>query len=72
VWDALETVNLEPREVLAKIPGALRRHEEASRNRARDRRSPEILLWDEPTTGLDPINTAAIERLIHRLSRSSR
>jgi phospholipid/cholesterol/gamma-HCH transport system ATP-binding protein len=29
---------------------------------------PEILLWDEPTTGLDPINTAAIERLIHRLS----
>ncbi len=30
---------------------------------------PEILLWDEPTTGLDPINTAAVERLIHRLSR---
>ena len=30
---------------------------------------PEILLWDEPTTGLDPINTAAVERLIKRLSR---
>jgi phospholipid/cholesterol/gamma-HCH transport system ATP-binding protein len=29
---------------------------------------PDILLWDEPTTGLDPINTAAIERLITRLS----
>ena len=30
---------------------------------------PEILLWDEPTTGLDPINTAAVERLIKRLSK---
>lgn len=30
---------------------------------------PEILLWDEPTTGLDPVNTAAVERLILRLSR---
>ena len=29
---------------------------------------PEILLWDEPTTGLDPVNTAAVERLITRLS----
>jgi phospholipid/cholesterol/gamma-HCH transport system ATP-binding protein len=27
-----------------------------------------VLLWDEPTTGLDPINTAAVERLIKRLS----
>ena len=26
-------------------------------------------MWDEPTTGLDPVNTAAIERLIYRLSR---
>jgi phospholipid/cholesterol/gamma-HCH transport system ATP-binding protein len=30
---------------------------------------PRILLWDEPTTGLDPINTAAVERLITRLSK---
>jgi phospholipid/cholesterol/gamma-HCH transport system ATP-binding protein len=30
---------------------------------------PDILLWDEPTTGLDPVNTAAVERLIARLSR---
>jgi phospholipid/cholesterol/gamma-HCH transport system ATP-binding protein len=29
---------------------------------------PRILLWDEPTTGLDPVNTAAVERLIKRLS----
>jgi phospholipid/cholesterol/gamma-HCH transport system ATP-binding protein len=30
---------------------------------------PEMLLWDEPTTGLDPVNTAAVERLIARLSK---
>ena len=29
---------------------------------------PRILLWDEPTTGLDPVNTAAVERLIKALS----
>jgi phospholipid/cholesterol/gamma-HCH transport system ATP-binding protein len=29
---------------------------------------PRILLWDEPTTGLDPVNTAAVELLIKQLS----
>jgi phospholipid/cholesterol/gamma-HCH transport system ATP-binding protein len=29
--------------------------------------SPEILLFDEPTTGLDPVNTAAIGRVINQL-----
>ncbi|NOZ79648.1 MAG: ABC transporter ATP-binding protein [Acidobacteria bacterium] len=28
---------------------------------------PKILLFDEPTTGLDPINTAAIARVINRM-----
>lgn len=30
---------------------------------------PEVILYDEPTTGLDPINTARINQLILRLKR---
>lgn len=30
---------------------------------------PEVLLFDEPTTGLDPVTTKQINRLIHDLSR---
>ncbi|MEK9508197.1 ATP-binding cassette domain-containing protein [Gaopeijia maritima] len=69
VWNALELVNLEPDEVLSKIPSEL---SGGMRKRVGIARAiigrPEILLWDEPTTGLDPINTAAVERLIVRLS----
>jgi len=69
VWDVLENVNLDPREVLEKIPAEL---SGGMKKRVGIARAivgrPEILLWDEPTTGLDPINTAAIERLIIRLS----
>ena len=69
VWHALELVNLEPREVMEKIPSEL---SGGMKKRVGIARAivgrPKILLWDEPTTGLDPINTAAVERLIRRLS----
>ncbi len=31
---------------------------------------PDILLFDEPTTGLDPVTTSAVNQLIQNLSRS--
>jgi phospholipid/cholesterol/gamma-HCH transport system ATP-binding protein len=68
-WEAIDIVNLEPHEVLAKLPSEL---SGGMKKRVGIARAivgrPEILLWDEPTTGLDPVNTAAVERLIKRLS----
>jgi phospholipid/cholesterol/gamma-HCH transport system ATP-binding protein len=31
---------------------------------------PEVVLFDEPTTGLDPVNARRIDRLILELSRT--
>jgi phospholipid/cholesterol/gamma-HCH transport system ATP-binding protein len=69
VWEALERVNLDPRAVLPKLPSEL---SGGMRKRVGIARAivgkPTILLWDEPTTGLDPVNSAAVERLIVSLS----
>ncbi len=69
-WNALELVNLDPELVFAKLPAEL---SGGMKKRVGIARAivgrPRILLWDEPTTGLDPVNTAAVERLIMRLSR---
>jgi phospholipid/cholesterol/gamma-HCH transport system ATP-binding protein len=69
VWEAIEIVNLEPRQVLSKLPSEL---SGGMKKRVGIARAivgrPEILLWDEPTTGLDPVNTVAVERLIKRLA----
>lgn len=70
IWEAIETVNLDPSLVLSKLPSEL---SGGMKKRVGIARAivgrPRILLWDEPTTGLDPVNTAAIERLIKRLSQ---
>jgi len=33
---------------------------------------PEILLYDEPVTGLDPVNAATVHRLVARLAEELR
>jgi len=65
VCASLEHVNLEPRRVLAKLPaelsGGMRKRVGLARAIIGE---PRIILYDEPVTGLDPVNTAAVEKLI--------
>lgn len=65
VSGAMEDVNLDPHIVLRKKPselsGGMRKRVGLARAIVGQ---PAILLYDEPVTGLDPVNTAAIDRLI--------
>jgi phospholipid/cholesterol/gamma-HCH transport system ATP-binding protein len=73
IWQSLELVNLDPTAIVKRLPSEL---SGGMRKRVGIARAivgrPRILLWDEPTTGLDPVNTAAVERLIERLSQELR
>jgi len=62
---ALEDVNLDPAEVMGKLPAEL---SGGMRKRVGLARAvvgrPQIILYDEPVTGLDPVNSATVARLI--------
>jgi len=67
---ALDQVNLEPEPVLGKLPaelsGGMRKRVGLARAIIG---SPRILLYDEPVTGLDPLNAAIVEELIKKIRK---
>jgi phospholipid/cholesterol/gamma-HCH transport system ATP-binding protein len=71
--DLLGRVNLDPSLVMHKYPselsGGMRKRVGVARAIAH---RPHYLLWDEPTTGLDPVNADTIDELILELGRQLR
>lgn len=68
ICEALEAVNLEPGPIINELPGEL---SGGMRKRVGLARAivgrPQILLYDEPVTGLDPVNSAVVSLLISEI-----
>ena len=70
---SLEDVNLDPAQVLNKLPAALSGGMKKRVGLARAIvGGPRIILYDEPVTGLDPINAATVSNLISSISQHTR
>jgi phospholipid/cholesterol/gamma-HCH transport system ATP-binding protein len=68
VGEKLRMVDLEGTEELMpeELSGGMQKRVSFARAIAMD---PKMILYDEPTTGLDPITSTAIENLINKMSR---
>jgi phospholipid/cholesterol/gamma-HCH transport system ATP-binding protein len=73
VCESLENVNLEPAMILKKLPselsGGMRKRVGLARAIVGQ---PEIILYDEPVTGLDPVNSAAVSHLIVEIAERTK
>jgi phospholipid/cholesterol/gamma-HCH transport system ATP-binding protein len=73
VCESLENVNLEPAVILKKLPselsGGMRKRVGLARAIVGQ---PEIILYDEPVTGLDPVNSAAVSHLIVEIAERTK
>ena len=71
VKEKLGLVNLIPEEVLTKYPselsGGMRKRVGLARTLMS---SPSIILYDEPTTGLDPITARVVHELMHSMQKN--
>ena len=73
VCASLEMVNLEPHLILRKLPselsGGMRKRVGLARAIVAE---PHIILYDEPVTGLDPVNAATVNGLIIAIAQKTK
>jgi phospholipid/cholesterol/gamma-HCH transport system ATP-binding protein len=73
VTKSIEDVNLDPEVVLKKLPGEISGGMKKRVGLARAIvGEPRIILYDEPVTGLDPVNAATVNNLISSIAESTK